>query len=67
MSIVPISQGVAGGSARAENERRVKGRDGRVNKRFSRAGKYILALTVERKAGGHGRQARKQNPLLENF
>ena len=42
-----ISQGVAGGSARAENERRIKRREERVTKRFPRAGKYILALTDE--------------------
>lgn len=42
-----ISQGNAGGSARAENERRIKGREERVTKRFPRAGKYILALTDE--------------------
>ena len=43
----PISQGNAGGSARAENERRIKRREERVTKRFPRAGKYILALTDE--------------------
>ncbi|MBI3430385.1 MAG: NERD domain-containing protein [Actinobacteria bacterium] len=43
----PVSQGTAGGSARAENERRVKQREERVTKRFPRAGKYILALTDE--------------------
>ena len=42
-----ISQGIAGGSAMAENERRVKKREDRVTKRFPRAGKYILALTDE--------------------
>lgn len=43
----PSSQGIAGGSARAENERRIKRREERVTKRFPRAGKYILALTNE--------------------
>ena len=42
-----ISQGSAGGSARAENERCIKGREERVTKRFPRAGKFILALTDE--------------------
>lgn len=42
-----ISQGSAGGSASAENERRIKGREERVTKRFPRAGKFILALTDE--------------------
>lgn len=42
-----LSSGVAGGSARAENVRRVKNREDRVTKRFPRAGKYILALTDE--------------------
>lgn len=44
---ISISQGNAGGSARAENERRIRGREERVTKRFPRAGKYILALTDE--------------------
>jgi len=43
----PMSQGIAGGSARAENERRIKQREKRVTKKFPRAGKYILALTNE--------------------
>lgn len=42
-----LSQGIAGGSAKAENERRMKKREERVNARFPRAGKYILALTDE--------------------
>ena len=42
-----ISQGLAGGSARAENERRIKAREESVTKRFPRAGKFILALTNE--------------------
>lgn len=42
-----VSSGVAGGSARAEHERRVQKREDRVTKRFPRAGKYILALTDE--------------------
>lgn len=44
---IPIFQGNAGGSARAENERRIKVREERVTKRYPRAGKYILALTNE--------------------
>ena len=44
---IPVSQGIAGGSARAENERRVKKREDKITKRFPRAGKYILALTDE--------------------
>lgn len=43
----PLSSGFAGGSARAENERRIKSREERVTKKFPRAGKYILALTDE--------------------
>lgn len=43
----PLSSGFAGGSARAENERRVRNREERVTTRFPRAGKYILALTDE--------------------
>lgn len=43
----PISQGIAGGSARAENERRINQRKERVTQKFPRAGKYILALTGE--------------------
>lgn len=43
----PISQGIAGGSARAKNERLIKQRRERVTKKFPRAGKYILALTDE--------------------
>lgn len=43
----PLNSGIAGGSARAENIRRVKNRQDRVTKRFPRAGKYILALTNE--------------------
>jgi len=39
--------GIAGGSAGAENNRRVKKREARVTERFPRAGKYILALTNE--------------------
>ena len=42
-----ISQGNAGGSARVENERRIKRRKKRVTKRFPRAGKLILAFTDE--------------------
>ena len=42
-----LSQGTAGGSAKAENERRIKRRDARITARFPRAGKYILALTDE--------------------
>lgn len=43
----PLNGGIAGGSARAENMRRVKNRHDRVTERFPRAGKYILALTDE--------------------
>lgn len=43
----PIGKSIAGGSAMAENERRVKKREERVTKRFPKAGKYILALTDE--------------------
>ena len=42
-----ISQGNAGGSARVENQRRIKRREERVTKRFPRAGKFILAITDE--------------------
>lgn len=41
------SQGIAGGSAKAESERRIKRREERITTRFPRAGKYILALTDE--------------------
>lgn len=43
----PVSQGIAGGSARAKNEHLIKQRKERVTKKFPRAGKYILALTNE--------------------
>lgn len=42
-----LSQGTAGGSAKAESERRIKRREERITARFPRAGKYILALTDE--------------------
>lgn len=43
----PVSQGIAGASARAKNEHLIKRRKERVTKKFPRAGKYILALTNE--------------------
>lgn len=43
----PVSQGIAGGSARAKNEQLIKRREEQVTKKFPRAGKYILALTNE--------------------
>lgn len=46
-SYEPLISGIAGGSARAENIRRVKNRQDRVTERFPRAGKYLLALTNE--------------------
>ena len=42
-----LGQGTAGGSAKAESERRIKRREERITARFPRAGKYILALTDE--------------------
>lgn len=42
-----LSQGTAGGSAKAESERRIKRREERITARFPRAGEYILALTDE--------------------
>jgi hypothetical protein len=42
-----FSQGTAGGSATSEGRRRVKNREDRINKKFPRAGKYLLALTSE--------------------
>lgn len=45
VEVDPLSQGIAGGSARAENERRVKKREDRITTRFPRIGKYILALS----------------------
>ena len=47
IEVLQFSQGTAGGSARAEGRRRVKKREDRINKKFPRAGKYILALTDE--------------------
>ncbi len=41
----PLSRGTAGGSARAENERRIKKREDRITTRFPRAGKFILAVS----------------------
>lgn len=47
IEVIQFSQGTAGGSAREEGRRRVKNREDRINKKFPRAGKYLLALTNE--------------------
>lgn len=39
------NHGSAGGSAKAEGDRRIKKREDRINTRFPKAGKFILALT----------------------
>lgn len=44
---IHLSQGIAGSSAMAKNQDLIKKRKDRINKKFPRAGKYILALTNE--------------------
>ena len=47
IEVIHLGAGTAGGSAKAEGQRRVKKREDRINKNFPRVGKYILALTDE--------------------
>lgn len=42
-----VDRGTASGSAHAESERRSRKREARINNRFPRMGKYILAITDE--------------------